>query len=331
MREAPRRPARAARRLALLMVGALLLAACSQTQLALHTAKRISKAGGRTDTLTGTYKVGNPYQIGKLWYYPKVDYGYDETGIASWYGPNFHGKPTANGAVYDMNQLTAAHRTLPMPSMIQVTNLENGRSLRLKVNDRGPFARGRILDVSRRGAQLLGFIDRGTARVRVRILPDASRMLARQLETREIERVSGLPIKRAIRAGKPRVESETLAPPPGARARTAAAAGAPRNDRVVAARAPAATDATRGGTVTQGPARATRLYVQAGAFTLHENAFRAAVKIDGSGDVKVTSVMVDGREFFRVRSGPIRTVEMADRILDYVIRVGYPGAQIVVD
>ena len=80
MREAPRRPARAARRLALLMVGALLLAACSQTQLALHTAKRISKAGGRTDTLTGTYKVGNPYQIGKLWYYPKVDYGYDETG-----------------------------------------------------------------------------------------------------------------------------------------------------------------------------------------------------------------------------------------------------------
>jgi rare lipoprotein A len=112
----------------------------------------------------GAFKVGNPYQISGVWYYPKEDPFYDETGIASWYGEDFHGKATANGERYDMNALTAAHRTLPMPVVVRVTNLENGRSLRLRLNDRGPYARGRIIDVSKRAAQLLGFQENGTAR-----------------------------------------------------------------------------------------------------------------------------------------------------------------------
>src|SRR5689334_5858306 len=126
----------------------------------------------------GTYKVGNPYQIAGVWYRPAEDYAYDETGIASWYGEDFHGKYTANGEVFDLNAMTAAHRTLPMPSIVQVTNLENGRTVELRVNDRGPFARGRIIDVSRRAAQLLGFEQTGTAKVRVRILPEQSIQVA---------------------------------------------------------------------------------------------------------------------------------------------------------
>ncbi len=117
------------------------------------------------------YKVGAPYQVDGVWYYPRVDYSYDKTGVASWYGEQFEGRYTANGEVFDLNRLTAAHRTLPMPSVVEVTNLQNGRSLRLRVNDRGPFADGRIIDVSRRAAQLLGFETAGTAEVRVRILP----------------------------------------------------------------------------------------------------------------------------------------------------------------
>jgi rare lipoprotein A len=97
----------------------------------------------------GLYKVGKPYQVDGIWYYPKEDPSYDETGIASWYGKQFHGRYTANGEVFDLNGLTAAHHTLPMPSIVQVTNLENGRSLTLRVNDRGPFAGARIIDVSR--------------------------------------------------------------------------------------------------------------------------------------------------------------------------------------
>src|SRR6266446_4243822 len=121
-----------------------------------------------------SYKVGAAYQINGVWYYPRVDYGYDETGLASWYGEAFDGQATANGEIYDLNQLSAAHKTLPLPSVVQVTNLQNGRSLRLRVNDRGPFVDGRIIDLSRRAAQLLGFETIGTATVRVRIMKEES-------------------------------------------------------------------------------------------------------------------------------------------------------------
>src|ERR1051326_5588818 len=115
----------------------------------------------------GVYKVGQPYQIDGTWYYPSEQPDYDETGIASWYGPTFYGRRTANGEVYDGEALTAAHRTLPMPVNVRVTNLENGRSIVVRVNDRGPYARGRIIDLSRHAAELLGVVQNGTARVRV--------------------------------------------------------------------------------------------------------------------------------------------------------------------
>ncbi len=122
----------------------------------------------------GTYRVGSPYKIKGIWYYPSVDYDFDKTGTASWYGGQFEGRLTANGEIFDLNQLTAAHTTLPMPSIVQVTNLENGRSLQLRVNDRGPFADGRLIDVSRRAAQLLGFEKKGTTLVEVKVLKDES-------------------------------------------------------------------------------------------------------------------------------------------------------------
>lgn len=120
--------------------------------------------------LSGNYKIGKPYQISGQWYYPHHNPDYDEVGIASWYGPGFHGNKTANGEIYDQNALTAAHPTLPMPVLVRVTNLENGRSLVLRVNDRGPFVGGRIIDVSRRAAERLGFWRQGTAWVRVKYL-----------------------------------------------------------------------------------------------------------------------------------------------------------------
>lgn len=125
----------------------------------------------------GTYKIGNPYKIMGKWYYPKEDYNYSEVGMASWYGDDFHARTTANGEMFDMNSLTAAHRTLPLPSIVRVTNLENGRSLVLRVNDRGPYAKGRIIDVSKRASQLLGFHTQGTTKVRVEIMPKESKAL----------------------------------------------------------------------------------------------------------------------------------------------------------
>ena len=147
------------------------LVGCSETTFLINSAKRIGSWG--EDPI---YKVGNPYKINGQWYYPAVDYQYDEIGVASWYGPGFHGKTTANGEIFDQNKISAAHRTLPMPSIVKVTNLENGLILdKVRINDRGPFARNRIIDLSKKAAEELGFIKNGVAKVRVEILEDESR------------------------------------------------------------------------------------------------------------------------------------------------------------
>ena len=137
----------------------------------------VSCAGGGnaekapTGTGKGVYKVGDPYIVSGTKYHPKADDTYDKIGLASWYGAQFHGRKTANGEIYNMNHLTAAHTTLPMPSFVKVTNLSNGRWLVLRVNDRGPFVGNRLIDVSRRSAQLLGFQDKGVTKVRVQAVP----------------------------------------------------------------------------------------------------------------------------------------------------------------
>jgi rare lipoprotein A len=128
------------------------------------------------------YKVGAPYQINGVWYQPAENFRYRKTGVASFYGGeargvDFHGRTTANGETYDMHALTAAHPTLPLPTLVSVTNLENGRSIVVRVNDRGPFVDGRIIDLSRRAAQELGFERQGTASVRVEVLTRESRAL----------------------------------------------------------------------------------------------------------------------------------------------------------
>ena len=158
-----------------------LLPACAETQLAAHYAKKIvnyGTGGALASKSQGTYKVGSPYKIKGRWYTPKEKFRHSEVGVASWYGPGFHGKTTANGETYDQYELTAAHRTLQMPSIVRVTNLENGRSVVVRINDRGPFAHGRVIDMSKRGAELLGFKKKGTAKVRVEILEQESRQVA---------------------------------------------------------------------------------------------------------------------------------------------------------
>jgi len=121
--------------------------------------------------------VGKPYREAGRLYRPAVDWNYSEVGTASWYGSKFHGRKTANGEIFDKNQLTAAHTTLPLPVIVKVTNLENGRSVKVRVNDRGPFAHGRIIDLSQAAAEQLDFIRKGTARVKVEVLPSESQAL----------------------------------------------------------------------------------------------------------------------------------------------------------
>ena len=157
---------------------ALLLTACSSSydpprpSLAVRNRQPATAANPapspRTSVAsTGGYKIGAPYRIGTHWYVPHEDPTYDRAGIGSWYGADFHGRPTANGEVYNMDALTAAHPTLPLPSYVYVTNLANGRAILVRVNDRGPYVDGRLIDLSRASARALGYDQLGTARLRV--------------------------------------------------------------------------------------------------------------------------------------------------------------------
>jgi rare lipoprotein A len=158
---------------ALLAIIAATLSACGggggtfDSNLGVSPSPRV--AGGRSIAKGGGgYKVGRPYRVGGRWYHPRENPNYDRTGTASWYGTAFHGRRTSNGEIYNMHAMTAGHPTLPMPSYAWVTNLQNGRTVLVRVNDRGPYAKDRLIDLSYQTAHTLGFSQRGLARVRVR-------------------------------------------------------------------------------------------------------------------------------------------------------------------
>ncbi len=155
-----------------IVAAVLLLGACAATQDAVDWVDTV--IGGTTpESRKATdvpNQVGKPYRVNGAWYVPRIDRNYDAVGRASWYGRPFHGRRTASGQIFNMNALTAAHRTLPLGTRVRVTNLANGRSVVVIINDRGPFVKGRIIDVSRHAARRLGFQRKGTARVRVRVV-----------------------------------------------------------------------------------------------------------------------------------------------------------------
>jgi len=277
----------------------------------------------------GIYKVGNPYQIGDTWYYPHEQPDYDETGVASWYGPTFYGHPTADGEIYDAEALTGAHRTLPLPVNVRVTNLENGKSLIVRVNDRGPFAKGRIIDVSERAAKLLGIYGPGTARVRVQFVARADLPTGQQqpfgagTPAAVVNAVPAVPV--------PEVETGTLGVVPGA-----SLAPPPPVVAVAPLAAPPALAPTQDpgalptGRVERVPVpTTTHLYVQVGAFSNYQNAQRLASRLGGG--LKISAIQRNGQTIYRVRSSPFDNTSDADAELTRVSNAGGNDAQIVVD
>lgn len=321
----------------LFVIGMTLLAGvlsgCAETRLFVHGAKRITGSATPEGPMRGgRYKVGKPYQIGKVWYYPKVDFGYAETGIGSWYGPQFDGKDTANGETFDMNSVSAAHRTLPLPSIVRVVNLDNGRALNVRVNDRGPFARGRIIDLSRRAAQLLGFEKQGTAKVRVEILARESQQLASAHSVSGLKETKPHPVPKA--APTSRVASVELAAPAGFKTATPDRNSKPaefgKNAGVRSHPQIVAENVDETVSLVSVP-KSSGIFVQAGAFARYENANRLRALLSGVGDAKIYQVTVSKQPFFRVRLGPAASVYEADKMLAKVVASGYDNARIIVD
>jgi rare lipoprotein A len=139
----------------------------SEAEYGVKASPRVTTKRSRLPRGGGRDQLGQPYKVAGKWYYPKEDKNYRKIGAASWYGDAFHGRLTANGEIYDQTHLTAAHPTMPLPSYARVTNLSNGSSVIVRVNDRGPYARGRIIDLSRRAAEMLDYTNTGTAKVKV--------------------------------------------------------------------------------------------------------------------------------------------------------------------
>lgn len=311
-----------------MLTATLLLTGCAEAELASH----VWKTSSPPTPTQGTFKVGNPYYIQGMQYVPVERYEHSETGIASWYGPGFHGKRTANGEVFNKNELTAAHKTLQMPSLIRVTNLDNGRSLIVRVNDRGPYSRGRVLDLSERAADLLGFKGRGTAKVRINVLTEESRHVAELAkqgrDTRGYE----------IALNQNRV-------PVGAQPPQEVVVQQTTSYQTASAQPPAATRQIgsvpvhqgQGGVVypdpvvSQLPVGPSNIYVQAGSFSSEPNALALSQRLANVGPARIYPATVNGKPFYRVRLGPYAEVAQADSALNSAVGAGADAAIIVVD
>ena len=262
------------------------------------------------EEITAIPRGGRPYEINGRWYTPAEDPDYDEEGIASWYGPTFDGKPTANGETFDQTAITAAHKTLPLPSMVEVTNLDNGRTLTLRVNDRGPFVDGRIIDLSRGAAEELGVVRAGIAHVRVRYVGPAPAVTEAQIAAARASprRPEPPPFTRPAPAAAP--------PPPIAPIELAASPVSPVPTPALPAPNPA-------------PALTPVSWnVQAGTFPELGGAEQAARRLTTTGAPQIKLIRQNGEVVYQVViSAPDQSAAAA--VQQQVVARGFPAAQVI--
>ncbi len=311
----------------------------------------------------GIYKLGKPYKVNGVWHFPKQDSKYDEIGIASWYGPGFHQKITANGEYFDMDLVTAAHKTLPLPSVVRVTNLENGRSLLVRVNDRGPFVNDRIIDLSRKAAELLGFIAKGTAKVRVELMPEESMAVASYAQNQFVSNTQlpsaaagtvsvtadEAPVKQAEEQGQPEQEvlildqsenksaPQTFVTEPQSSDLAGVVSTLTNTEGVQVVKSEPAPTTQTVSTAPSAEDKEAMLnaygksFVQVGAFGNLENAKKIAHMLSSVGKAVIEPLNRFGQTIYRVRFGPYDDVAEAQKIMDKILDVGHGDVQIVVE
>ncbi len=265
------------------------------------------------------YKVGTPYRALGQRYVPREQFRYRETGVASWYGPNFHGLKTANGEIFDQNALTAAHPTLQMPSLVRVTHLGNGRSVIVRINDRGPFKRNRIIDLSRAAAEQIDMIGSGTAKVRVELLEDESRVLAyaagKGNPTADGLLEYGADYSRIIGVGGAAPTAPAPRPRPPEPTQHAAIEQAPLDPL----------------SAPESQAAAAGVFVQAGAFSIYDNAARLSANLAPLAATRIAPVTHNGMALYRVQLGPLDSLGEAERLMAELRAAGHADAKLVTE
>lgn len=288
------------------------------------------------------YKVGKPYKVNGRWYHPEEDNDYEAVGIASWYGRDFHGRRTANGETFDMNRLSAAHTTLPMPSMVEVTNLKTGRKVVVRVNDRGPFASNRIIDLSREAARRLGFEKDGLARVKVRFVGAAPLMARAPKTSPRVTHTAAMEHSVPQRSGA--VAPEISSTPLGAgqkirvidgtamvSTQTPMSAPPPALQPVSLEMAPVEEAEASPTPIKHINDQTGALYViRIAALSQLNNIDRLKAQLEPIGPLRLTRIESDaGSVFYRVNMGPFASLDTANERLDAVRDAGYNDAGVI--
>lgn len=298
-------------------------------------------------------KIGKPYSVNGQTYYPSHDAAYDKVGEASWYGPGFHGNFTASGEKYDQYDLTAAHPTLPMPSLVRVTNLSNGKSVVIRINDRGPFAANRIIDLSKKSADALGIRAQGTARVRVQYLERETQDYIAAVKSNDNRiirmadynaRVERQRMASAAAAATPAADNsffitnvmadetrDAVEPVPTVQ-ETSLPPVEPQtsmpDDAIMAEPFVNAAEAPVEEPMPMAMERG-RYAVQLGSFASEENARRLAKKVSGVAHASVERVEVNGRSWWRVRIEGLKDRYAADTATEEVRALGVREARVI--
>lgn len=277
-------------------------------------------------TIAPKKATSRPYQIKDIWYYPQPHFEYDEVGLASYYGGGdvFHGRKTATGERFDMNDVSAAHKTLPLPCIAEVTNLENGRQIQLKVNDRGPFVEGRIIDVSRRTAQLLGFENKGTTKVRVRtIVPESLALHGIDPSTVMMAQNESMPVP----ASAPEILKTSLPVlMPAILPRLPDTLFEEEEDTFVAQESHLLSASEKLTTVEN----STGIFIDVGSYENQEQTCGLEQTLHEFTKISTQSVRNPGPKPYAVRVGPFSSMSVANQVLDQLLNAGHVMSRIVI-
>lgn len=254
------------------------------------------------------YKIGKKYNVGGKYYYPKKDLYYNKTGIASWYGPKFHGKLTANGEIYNQYALTAAHKTLPLPSAVKVTNLKNNKSIVLRINDRGPFVNDRIIDLSSKAADILDLKREGTGLVRVQILKEKSLYLEKLAKQGSFPEINDL--------------KETELPNITIPSKVAVKIKDTKNQKIVTKKI---------NYNLKNLNKEYKIYIKLASFSSKKNAEIMKKKVSYIDKVKIYKIYKLNKTLYQVKAGPFLSVEKVDQLHSLLLQKGMQGAKIIIE
>ena len=310
----------------LLIIFFSFLSSCTSVELAANLGKKVFLKKVPSDKSNGIYKIGNPYVVDGKRYYPKKDLNYDEKGIASWYGPKFHGKLTANGEIFNQYKLTAAHKTLPIPSAVKVTNLKNNKSLIVRINDRGPFVNDRIIDLSYQSAKKLDLLKPGTGFVRVQLLRSESLLLEKLAkngqfpEINEIKKRTTPPINQVIHSnvsikkiGEANLDINS------------------QNKFNKKKNKGHIQDIQKKVQALKINGKSYNIWIQIASFSNKKSANILKTKFNSIKNINVKKTNLKGKLFYRVRVGPFREINDTNVIYNFLINSGMEGTKIFVE